>query len=61
VANLSVFAYQIQGIRSRKLSPTRDELYTDLNAYQEVAALKEGDTNAADNAAKNAAANASRR
>lgn len=54
VANVAVFAYQIQRIRSRKLSPTRDELYTDLNAYQEVAALKEGDTNMEENAAANA-------
>ena len=40
--NVAVFAYQIHRIRSRKLSPLRDELYTDHKGYIEVAKDKEG-------------------
>ena len=40
VVNVAVFVYQFHRIRTRKLRATKDELYTDLPAYQEVAALK---------------------
>lgn len=36
VANVAVFVYQIHRIRSRKLNPLKDELYTDLPQYLEV-------------------------
>lgn len=45
-ANVAVFAYQVHRIRTRKLRPTKDELYTDLAGYKEVAALKYSSDNA---------------
>ena len=35
-ANLGVFGYQIYRIRTRRLNPLKDELYTDLPGYSEV-------------------------
>ena len=40
VANVALFIYQFHRIKTRKLNPLKDELYTDLAGYQEVAALK---------------------
>ncbi len=36
-ANLAVAVYQVHRIRTRRLDPLRDELYTDLPAYRKVA------------------------
>ncbi len=38
--NVAVFGYQLRHILKNKLNPLKDELYTDLPGYQEVAALK---------------------
>jgi hypothetical protein len=47
VANVAVFVYQFKRIRDRKLNAVKDELYTDLAAYQEVAAFKSDGNNSA--------------
>lgn len=50
-ANIGVLGYQVVRIRSRRLNPLKDELYTDLAAYQEVkandSALPKGSANPA--------------
>jgi hypothetical protein len=39
VANVAVFVYQVKRIRTRKMSPIHDEIYTDIPAYDDVAKL----------------------
>ena len=39
-ANVAVVVYQVVTIRRRRLNPLRDELYTELPTYQQVASLK---------------------
>ena len=36
VANVAVFVYQVHRVRTRRLDPLRDELWTDLPAYRRV-------------------------
>ena len=40
VSNVALFIYQGHKIVTRKLNPLKDELHTDLKAYQEIAALQ---------------------
>ena len=35
-ANMALAAYQVHRIRSRRLNPLKDELYTDTRSYREV-------------------------
>ena len=39
-SNIAVFAYYLYRIKKYRLNPLKEEMYTDLEAYKEVAAMK---------------------
>ncbi|MFP4364924.1 MAG: DUF5692 family protein [Spirochaetia bacterium] len=42
-ANLAVFGYQFYKIFKNKKNPFKDDIHTDLKAYQKIAAFKKNE------------------